>query len=365
MISTIGLDMTRNASDFRHLQNLDDGMYSHILGKIRKRIQKPCILLLTCDRAELYIEGTMSSPEIFERALSLNIAKAKASRYSMCGKDAMMHLFLLASGVLSPLFGEDAILSQLLHSLDIARDNGSSSPCLSRLFNMAIAFGKRMQSEYKLDDFDLSIAQKIASMIEKGSNILIIGCGFRSKMLAELLKSDNRVVMTLRDSEKTFLLPIGVESIAYDERRNSLDQFDVVISATYGLYHTFEDVDLPLFAGKKIFDLAPVEDLPSSFDAIKISDIDGSNSKRDKLVDAISKRANDETGEFIRFQKKAEKAPGIDLMSESFSYEVVRRMQCQIDKLDVGNCDKKAFLDALYDSVRKAYIAFEFSKKNP
>ena len=363
MISLLALDITKCPEEFKSLENIAQGLYCHYLKELRKRIQKPLVLLITCDRIELYIEGEFYSFEVLERVLALNTIRIKDFRYSKYREDSIKHLLLLSTGIISPLFGEETIISQLVMAAELSRRTGVISSTLSRLFNMAIAFGKRIKSEYKLEDFDIEVAEKLALKVEDGSSILVIGSGNRARVVAELLKNKNKVVMTLRDKDKTFLLPVGVKAISYDERRTAVKDFDVVISATYGLYHTFEIEDFPLLKNKILFDIAPVVDLPQSFKAIRISDLTLDNQRHQRLYLDIERKADSEVESFVEYQNKAEIVPDVEDLAESISYEVVRRVASVIEKVDITEDKKKTLLDTISDSVRKAYISFELSKK--
>ncbi len=153
-INIIGLDLTKKPELFKALQNPTPALYTHWVLILRKKIQTPLVLLATCDRIELYTTEEINSYEVLERTLSLNSIAVKPYRYSISGKEGIIHLFLLSTGVISPLFGEDSIISQLSNAYFISRQCGNLSAVLSRFFNMAIAFGKRIKTQYSIDEFD-------------------------------------------------------------------------------------------------------------------------------------------------------------------------------------------------------------------
>ena len=226
---SIGIDFTKNPELFADLQNKDDDFLMDIDAKLMKAFRFPFVFFLTCDRAEVIAEG---SPEfgVLERALSLNPAETSQYRYSV--QYAEERLFLLSSGILSPLFGEDTIQGQLLKGLECARLMGTASSALDKLFLMAVSFSKRIHTEMKLRVFDRCIGTEIMKRLEGISSVLIVGSGEWARELASMLSAHFDVSMTLRDIGKTFLVPPGVEAVPYDDRRLYAADSDAVISVT-------------------------------------------------------------------------------------------------------------------------------------
>ncbi len=204
---------------------------------------------------------------------------------------------------------------------------------------------------------------KDARYYPDNSNVLIIGSGNRAKLIADEIKATRDVYMTLRDEDKTFLLPVGVKGISYDRRKAIVKDFDVVISATYGLYHTFDIEDSSLLENKLVFDLAPVEDIPQNIPAIRIDDLDIKPKRREELYKAIYSLALAEYDNFCKSQERAETITSINESAEDLSYDVIRRSYSILEELGLSEEKKKAFLDTLYENVRKAYITSVLSKK--
>lgn len=358
-----GLDFTKSPELFRHLQNPEPSLLSQWVSRLRSRSRKPLVFLLTCDRFEIYSLDSPYPHESAERVLSLNPAIVKSFRYSMEGEEAIRHLFLLSSGIISPLFGEDTIISQLAISSTIARSLGSSSPYLEKLFNMAVAFGKKCHTKLNLREFEPSVLEDIKRIIGSGRDVLIVGSGEWARCIAEGLKDENRVAMTLRDEEKIFLLPPSVKSIAYDDRKEHVSGYDVIISSSSGLYHTFESEDKALFDGRILFDLASPEDIPSSLSPIRLDMLPSELANRERNEEKVRAWAEERLSEYISWLDGSLKAPDVNIRSELLAGDVIRRLQGPIGKLSLDNEKEKDLQEAIYETVRKAYMGSELSRK--
>ena len=164
MIYVSGLDFTRDITQFSHLQNRGEELLYSASRKLMKVLRFPFVLIVTCDRAEII--GIKKVPsESLERALSLNPAAVAKCRYHIEGEEAELHLFHLASGIISPLFGEDTVQGQITLAAETARLAGSSCPSLNKLCNAAVAFGKEMHTKYRIRVFDRSIADAVAARV--------------------------------------------------------------------------------------------------------------------------------------------------------------------------------------------------------
>ena len=205
MIVSKGISFIEDPPLFESLQNRGKELLLSVSRRLMRSYRFPFALLITCDRAEVIAEAD-GPEEVLERALGLNPAKVRRYRYSYEGDEALLRLFLLSAGVLSPLFGEDTIQGQLNDSLEAGLSTGTLSPRLSKLLNMAVSFSKRIHTEMKVRVFDQTIADAVASRLEGKGDVLVIGSGEGARMVAERLIPGHRVRMTLRDITEDILL---------------------------------------------------------------------------------------------------------------------------------------------------------------
>lgn len=351
------LDYRKEADALRSAYEMDGEERARREKRIRKESgNTPLLLLITCTRIEAYSTDRPVSFESMERAFSLNHIRSMDKRRNLSDVDAIRHFYTLSLGIESPLFGEELILSQIKEARERAIRNRSASSYLLRLSQDVISFAKEMHSKHKIRVFDDGIGKALAERIDRGKKILIIGSGELSRLVAAaLVKNGCSVTMTLRDITKTFLLVPGGMAISYDERRDRVGDYDVVISSSSGIYHTFEESDGPLLEGKELYDLAEPYDIPSSLHPVRLRDLNVRMEERDTLVTLL----NSEIDKRISFFEKDMEMRKEALKAEDFSISVLRRMNPVIDELLLDMDKRKGLEDALYDCVRKAYIETE------
>ena len=322
----------------------------------RENRNVPLLLIITCTRMEAYSIDCPVSFESIERAFSLNHIKSMDKRFSLSGLDALRHFYVLSLGIESPLFGEELILSQIKEARERALRGKSASSYLLRLSQDVIAFSKKMHSSYKIRVFDNSIAAEMARRINVTDKVLIIGSGELSRMVADsLIAKGVSVTMTLRDMKKTFLLSRGVSFISYDDRVGHLKDYDTIISSSSGIYHTLSEDDAPLLKGKVLYDLAAPYDIPSSLNPIRLSDMDIEMPERDRIVSILNSEIDKRISAFNKDIEMKEEA----MNAEDFSFSVLRRLKSVISSLSLTDEKEKSLTDALYESIRKAYIEKE------
>ncbi len=363
MFFITALDFTASVKLFEHLQNRGSQLLVRAGRKIMKSVRNPFVLVVTCDRAELISEEKVS-PEILERALSVSPIEAAACRYSISPEDSVRHILLLATGILSPLFGEDTIQGQLTSGAECARLIGSSSPSLDKLISSAAAFSRRMHNSRKLRVIDRTIIDKTEEIVRDCRRVLIVGSGECARLVAERLRKDHETAMTLRDSDKTYLVPDGVRPCSFDDRMKEAVNADAVISASSGLYLTFSYEELEKLRDRILIDLAMPPDLPDYPGIIRISDMGIRLPERESVIAYVSEEAEKEEKAFRIYMEKSDSMPDIREDAAALSYEVMRRLSSVISSLSLPDEKDREVREAILSSVHKAYISKTVSRIN-
>lgn len=368
MLAVVGFDYKDDVSLIREIY--DFGYEQRIA--VEKRVYKEnrpeaLAMLITCTRVEFYFfSDRMISFESAERALGLNHIEASRHRYQLKEKDAAVHLYMLSCGVLSPLFGEDTIVSQIAEALERSIFVGQGSGALNRLLSSAVSFSRNLRKDRKIRVFDSSIFSAVLQKLDRASSVLVIGSGELARCVSsDLLKNGKKVFMTLRDMDKTFLLVPGAIAVGFDDRRMWFDKVDAIVSASSGLYYTIEESDIPNLEGKTLIDLAIPYDIPSSLNPLRLEDFDIETPGRAEVMEFVSSCAKEKSDDFFSNLDFLD----IDIRAQDVSLEVVRRMHGHVEKLDaLSSAQKKSLLESIGDSVKKAYIAkqrqFQKTKKS-
>jgi len=158
--------------------------------------QVPChsdwILLSTCHRVELYGLGAM--PELDPRL------QAKT------GEDTVRHLIRVATGLDSAIVGEDEVLHQVRLALRNARAIRALDTRLQRLFETAIAAGRRARAGRTASSGNL--AQRAVAWLDERSNlsgrtVLVAGAGRMGSSLAHAARlAGAEVTIASRDESR-------------------------------------------------------------------------------------------------------------------------------------------------------------------
>jgi glutamyl-tRNA reductase len=212
-----------------------------------------CVIIATCNRTEIWLsaDGDCPAPERVLCEVKNISYDAYNNIYKdifvrRLGRDAVEHLFYVAGGLKSQIRGENQILSQVKEALEAAREAGSATSALQRLFQSAVASSKRIRTETGIARADASAASAALNFVRKkgfdvcGASCLVIGSGVIGRLCAKLFSGAGaNVTMTLRrHKQDVSALPENVRVIDYDERYTLLGGYDIVISATVSPHHT-------------------------------------------------------------------------------------------------------------------------------
>ncbi len=207
-------------------------------------------ILSTCNRMEVYVVSDLSADEtigiVTQRiAADRNLPNSAFSPLLIhqFDQECATHLFRVASGLDSLVLGESQILGQVRHALHAARGQQAAGKVLTKLFEQAIAAGKRAQSETGLGRGGFSIGHAAVDLASRifddfgRARVLILGAGKMSEVTARHLVRNGVkfVVVANRTYDRALLMAerLGGTAIHFDEAfKTGLVQADIVISST-------------------------------------------------------------------------------------------------------------------------------------
>jgi glutamyl-tRNA reductase len=240
-----------------------------LLSVCEENIAKECILLQTCHRVEIYSTlQDINKEEAINRitriwstktGVSLDLINRETIVYH--GKDALMHLFYLASGLESMVLGEDQILGQVRAAFHRAKDTGTAGLILSRTFMKAINIGRRIRTETKINEGPVSISSAAVDLAAKelgnlaSIKALIIGAGEAGSLAAEALKSHgtSEILIANRTYKKGLILAkkVSGRAIKFNSINSTLSKVDLVIGAISVTHPILSEKQLSsIFVGK-------------------------------------------------------------------------------------------------------------------
>ena len=228
------------------------------------------VLLVTCNRTELY---AFCPPDDAKKLLKAE--DAPCTVYTDVA--AKEHLFSLAAGLCSMLVGEDEILHQLKNAYKEAASFGVTKGA-DRLFQAALACGRRVRAETKISAYACSVATLAANAVTRfthghGCVLLVGGSGMvGGSVLKNLLAAGHTVYATQRTHAFSSAAE-GAEHLAYEARYTALDRADAVVSCTASPHVVFtaEGVRAALHAQKErlFLDLAVPPDIAPAVGTIE------------------------------------------------------------------------------------------------
>ncbi len=249
----------------------------------RQQAADEWVLLSTCNRTELYLSkaGLGLDGSFFEDALceykKIKTAGLRKYFYIYKGMEGARHLFRVACGLDSLVFGEDQILGQVKKAHQRALAAGTSRAVLNTLFRNAVTGAKLVKSQACFGQQPISAAtvavDKVWELSGEGlanQTALIIGSGEMSALTVNRLLSRKigRVYLAGRKFGKVLAIAAGrpqVEAIAYERRYEYVDRADLVFSMTTSPHYTItcEELEGTLITAKRrtFIDLAVPRDM--------------------------------------------------------------------------------------------------------
>ena len=164
---------------------------------LRKLVDRPEIaeatLLSTCNRVEVVVATENSDAakhvlyDFFARDLANGEGPAAGAleevTYLRQGREAVEHVFRVASSIDSMVVGEPQILGQVKDAYREATEAGVAGPVLSRLFQRAFATAKRVKNETGIAQRPVSVARVAVDLAKQifetleDKSALLIGAG--------------------------------------------------------------------------------------------------------------------------------------------------------------------------------------------
>ena len=218
------------------------------LDQIRSRgLVSETVIVSTCNRSEIY--GVTDGPgagESLTRFISewrgLDAGEAAAASFFREGAEAARHLFRVASGLESLALGESEVLGQVRTALQVAREAGATRAVLHRMFETAVAAGKRVRTETEIARHPLSVpsigfelATKVFGDLS-ARTVLVLGAGDTGTLFAEQAAAagvrDVRVANRTAERADGLTRRLQARTVAWSELPRALPEADVVVGTT-------------------------------------------------------------------------------------------------------------------------------------
>ncbi len=230
------------------------------------------LILSTCNRVELLATldpSTQATPPrqlqtFLESFCSITPTHLAPHLYTFRERDAVQHLFRVASSLDSLVVGEAQILGQVKESWTVARDLGAVRQTLDPLLQRAFSVAKRVRSETRIGSSSVSVASVAVELARKifgtlnGKVVLIVGAGKMSELAARHLiqhgvstillsnRTEGRAHHLAHQLSQARDTSLPTEVIPFDQLLQHAHRADIVLTST----------GAAAFHGTRLFDAA-------------------------------------------------------------------------------------------------------------
>ena len=215
------------------------------------------IILSTCNRVELLTlqDDTESShPQsktdllrFLHEYFAVPPGDIQPHLYEFREREAVRHLFRVASSLDSMVVGEPQILGQVKESYTIAREVGAVSTHLESLLQRTFTVAKKIRTETQIGSSSVSIASVAVDLARKifgslqGKTVLLVGAGKMSELAARHLieHGASSILVANRTQSRAEIIAadlaspaVYTEAIPFDDLYAQTSRADIVITST-------------------------------------------------------------------------------------------------------------------------------------
>ena len=206
------------------------------------------LFLSTCNRVEALF-ATEDAEEAKKSVISLMSGlgsmpeeKFSSSLYTFEDRDAVRHIFRVASSLDSMVVGEPQILGQIKEAYGQATIQKTSGVILNRLMHRAFHVAKRVRTETGICEAAVSISYAAVELAKKifhvldGKKVLLIGAGEMAELAARHLMTHgvSKMVVANRTFERAVQVAklFNASPVSFDEIGAQLLEADIVVTST-------------------------------------------------------------------------------------------------------------------------------------
>lgn len=201
------------------------------------------MVLSTCNRVEV-LTSTRQGADLrgFLRSyFGLGQDKIDSHVYEFEKREAVRHVFRVASSLDSMVVGEPQILGQVKEAYAVARGLGAVHSALDALLSRAFAVAKRVRSETAIGSSSVSIASVAVELAEKifgsleSKTVYLVGAGKMAELAARHLmaRGAGKIMISNRTHERAVELAetFGGQAIPFERLHQFADHADVILTS--------------------------------------------------------------------------------------------------------------------------------------
>jgi glutamyl-tRNA reductase len=256
------------------------------------------VALRTCLRVEAYL-ATADPPRCIDRVAQIVFDESVGAPGGsvpgisvLTGREAVAHLFAVAAGLESMIIGERQILRQTRDAWERSRALELLDPTLDRLFQHAVANGKRVRRDTDIGGEGGSVTEAAADLVAAGvaelrqATVMIVGAGNVARAVAIALGRRGVRAFAVVNRSHDGAAALAAElmrrgwtcSVApWEHRGHTAAVADVIVCATASPGQVLSVDDLAGTRARVVVDLAAPPDVDAravSLAGAKLIDLD-------------------------------------------------------------------------------------------
>jgi len=328
---------------------------------------KEGLFLSTCNRVEALF--TTEQTEEAERSVvtllcelgGMSSENLRSSLFIHEDRDAVRHIFRVASSLDSMVIGEPQILGQIKEAYSSATKEKTTGVILNRLLHRAFHAAKRVRTETGISDAAVSVSYAAVELAKKifydfkGRKVLLIGAGEMAELAARHLLSQgvSAIVVANRTFQKAVEVAQAFDGspVSFEEIGSQLLEADIVVSSTaapgYVITHDQVKGSMKRRRNRPLFfiDIAVPRDVDpevNNLENVYVYDIDdlkgiiqGNISQRREEAVKAERIVEEEVIKFEQWLKTLEVVPTIVSLKEKA--ERVRQAELKKSLLSLGD----------------------------
>lgn len=209
---------------------------------------KEGLILSTCNRVEVLANGSddIAVEPVIQRFLAdhhqCNLGLYEQHFYHYRQRQAVEHLYRVASSLDSMIVGEPQILGQLKQAYNAARETGSLNGTLNEITLQALAVARKVRRNTAIGSAAVSVSYAAVELARKifgdlaGKTIMVIGAGKMSEIAAKnLIRSGAGTILVANrtyDRAVELAKAFNGKAVRFDQMFDHVQEADIVICST-------------------------------------------------------------------------------------------------------------------------------------
>jgi glutamyl-tRNA reductase len=383
-ILVLGLNHKTAPVEVREKLAFSPAKVGEALARLRQQMPTlEAVVLSTCNRVELYTasEGAPPSQEALAQFLAefhgLQPEALLPHLYALGDRDAVKHLFMVASSLDSMVLGESEIKAQVTEAYMLAAQHEATGKLLNALFQASLGIAKEVHTHTAISAGKVSVSSVAVDFAERifqnfsDKGVLVIGAGEMSEQTLKHLvdRGVHSVIVANRTYDRAVALAedYGGEAIRFELLADALPRADIVISSSGAPHYVihpdqvrdamrrrksspmfFIDISVPRNVDPRVNDLENVylfniDDLQQA--------VNRNLEEREKELEKCLALVEDGVARFVQSQAGAKVAPTITKLSDALHQIKDQEMARLLPKIENLSEKDKNEIDHMADRI--------------